>query len=94
MDTIFMNSKNSKTSDSHRLLLSLTDEINFKRRDKYIVLSNLSIYYTWKKLYKKSYKDNKFRISAQTKNLKYLMYQDYFEYIYLKSIGKRQLIYH
>ena len=30
MDNIFMNSKNSKTSDSHRLLLNLTDKINLK----------------------------------------------------------------
>ena len=28
MDTIFMNSENSKTSDPHRLLLNLTDKIN------------------------------------------------------------------
>ena len=28
MDTIFMNSGNSKTSDSHRLLLILSDKIN------------------------------------------------------------------
>ena len=27
MNTIFMNSKNSKTSDPHRLLLNLTDTI-------------------------------------------------------------------
>ena len=31
MDTIFTNSKNSKTSDSHRLLLNLTDKINLKK---------------------------------------------------------------
>ena len=36
MDTIFINSKNSKRSDSHRLLLNLTDKINLKRSDKYI----------------------------------------------------------
>ena len=48
MNTIFMNSKSSKTSDSHRLLLNLTDKIYLKRKDKYIVLSNLSVYYTWK----------------------------------------------
>ena len=47
-----MNFKNSKTSNPHRLLLSLTDKTDLKRKDKYIVLSNLSIYYTWKK-YKK-----------------------------------------
>ena len=34
MDTIFMNSENSKTSDLHRLLLSPTDKINLKRSDK------------------------------------------------------------
>ena len=48
MNTIFMNSKNSKTSDPHRLLLNLTDKIDLRRKDKYIALSNLSIYYTWK----------------------------------------------
>ena len=30
MDTVFMNSENSKTSDRHRLLLNLSDKINFK----------------------------------------------------------------
>ena len=50
MDTIFMNSENSKTSDPHRLLLNLTDRINLKKSDKYVTLSNLSIYYTWKKI--------------------------------------------
>ena len=46
MDTIFMNSVNSKTSDLHRLLLNLLDKITFKGSDKYVALSNLSIYYT------------------------------------------------
>ena len=32
MDTIFMNSKNSKTSDPDRLLLNLTDEIDLRRK--------------------------------------------------------------
>ena len=48
MNTIFTNSKNSKTSDPHRLLFNLTDKIDLKRKDKYIPLSNLSIYYTWR----------------------------------------------
>ena len=59
-----MNSKNSKTSHPHRLLLNLTDKTNLKKSDKYVPLSNLSIYYTWKKI-KKSYKSNNFKISAQ-----------------------------
>ena len=65
MDTIFMNSENSKTSDPHRPLLNLTNEINLNRRDKYIALLNLSIYYIRKNI-KKSYKNDKFKISAQT----------------------------
>ena len=52
MDTIFMNSKNSKTSDPHRLLLNPSDKINFKRVDKYVALSNLSINYAWKNIKK------------------------------------------
>ena len=67
MNTIFMNSENDKISDSHRLLLNLTDKIDLRRKDKCIALSNLSIYYTWKNI-KKSYANNKFKISAPTWN--------------------------
>ena len=89
MDTIFTNSENSKTSDPHRLLLNLSDKINLKRTDKYVVLSNLSIQYTWKNI-KKSYKNNNFKISAPTWNEEFQspdgLYsasdiQDYFKYI-------------
>ena len=41
-----MISENGKTSDSHRLLLNITDKTDFRRKHKYIALSNLSIYYT------------------------------------------------
>ena len=44
MGTTSVNSKNSKTSDPHGLLLNLTDKINLKRNDKYVALSNFSIY--------------------------------------------------
>ena len=52
MDTE-MNSENSKTPGSHRLLLNLSDKINLKRKDKYVPLSNLGIYFTWKNLSQK-----------------------------------------
>ena len=35
MDTIFMNSENSKTSEPHRLLRNVADKINLKRSDKW-----------------------------------------------------------
>ena len=70
MDTIFMNSGNSKTSNPHRLLLNLSDKINLKRSNNYAVQSNLSIYYTWKNM-KKLYKNNKSKISGSTRNEKF-----------------------
>ena len=36
MDTTFMNSGNSKTSDPHRLPLNLSKRINLNRSDKYV----------------------------------------------------------
>ena len=69
MDTLFMKSKNSKTSDPKRLFLNLTDKINLKRSDKYVALSNLSIYYTWKNI-KKSYENSICKISALAWNEK------------------------
>ena len=67
VNTMFMNSENSKTSDHHRLSLNLIDKIDLRQKHKYIALSNLSIYYTWKKI-KQSYKNNKFKISSLTWN--------------------------
>ena len=63
MDTIFMNSKNSKKSESHVLILTLINKLDLRIGEKTIALSNLSIYYTWKNI-KSSYNNNKFKISA------------------------------
>ena len=49
VDSIFVNSAISKTSDPHRLLLNLSYKKNLQRSgDKYVALSNFSIYHTWK----------------------------------------------
>ena len=95
MDTIFMNSENSKTSEPYVLILKLTDKLDLRRSEKSIALSNLSIYYIWKNI-KSSYNNNKFKISAPTWNDKFELpdgsysvsdIQDYFEYI-LKKHGE------
>ena len=65
MDTIFMNSDNSKTSEYHVLVLKLTDKLDLRRGQKIVALSNLSNYYTWKNI-KSSYNNNKLKISAPT----------------------------
>ena len=61
MDTIFMNSENSKTSEPHFLMLNLTDKLDLRRDEKSIALSNLSIFYTWKNI-RGSYNNNEFII--------------------------------
>ena len=48
MDTKFINSENSKTSELYGLLLNLPDKIDYKRNDKYVPILNLNIYYTWR----------------------------------------------
>ena len=91
MDTIFMNSENSRTSEYHVLLLNLTNKIDL-RSEKTVALSNLRIYYTWKNI-KSSYNNNKFKISAPTWNEEFKLpdgsysisdIQDYFQYILKK----------
>ena len=67
MDTIFMNSENSRTSEHHLLVLKLSDKLDLRRGKKTVALTNLSIYYTWKNI-KSSYSTNKFKISAPTWN--------------------------
>ena len=87
-----MNSENSKTSNPHRLLLFLTNEIDLKRGEKSVAMSNLSIYYTWKNI-KSSYKNNEFKIFAPVWNNKFEcqadhilnQVEDYFEYITKKN---------
>ena len=92
MNTIFMNSRISKTSDPHRLLINLTAKVDLKRKDKYIALSNLSIYSAWKNI-KKSFEKSKFKISPPTWNGEFELPDgsysisdigDYFEYMFKK----------
>ena len=72
MDTIFMNSENSRTSEYHVLILTLSDKLDLRRGEKRIALSNLSICYTWKNI-KSSYNNNKLKISAPTWNDEYVL---------------------
>ena len=69
-----MKSEKSKTFDCNRPLLNILEKINLKKSDQYAVLSNLSLYYTWKNI-KKWYKIDKFKYQPQrgTINLNYLL---------------------
>ena len=98
METFFMNTKNSKTSETHRFRYNLTDKLDLKNPNKNMALANLSIYYTWKNV-KSIYNNNKFKISAPTWNETFDLpdglyniseIQDYLEYIIKKheTIGE------
>ena len=89
MDTIFMNSENSRTSEYYVLMLKINDKSDLRRGQKSVALSNLSIYYSWKNV-KSSYNSNKFKISAPTWSEELKLpdgsysisdIQDYFKYI-------------
>ena len=67
MGTIFVNSENSKTSNSHVLKLKLTSKLDLRLGEKVIALSNLSIYQTLRNIIS-SYNNNKFKISTPTRN--------------------------
>ena len=89
METIFMNTENSKTRESNKFIYYFTKKINLKNPNKNISLVNLSIYYKWKNI-KSAYNNNKFKISAPSWNDEFDLadgsysisdFQDYFEYI-------------
>ena len=94
MDTSFMNSENSRSSEYHVLVRKHTDKLILIRgqRSVALALANLSIYYTLKNL-KSSCNNNKFKIYAPTWSQKFELpdgsysvsdIQDYFECILKK----------
>ena len=87
-----MKTKNSKTNKHHRFKLSLVDKLNLKDSNKNMVLTNLSIYYTWKNI-KSADNNHKSKISAPTWNDEFDLpdgsysiadIHDYFEFIIRK----------
>ena len=92
METFFMNSKNSKTSELNRFKYDLIDKLDSRNPNKNMAIANLSIYYTWKNV-KSTYNNNKFKISGPTWNEAFDLpdgsyniskIQDYIEYIIKK----------
>ena len=68
MDTIFMNSENSKTSEHNVLVLKLNDKLDLRRGQKTVALSNLSIYYTWKNI-KSSYNNKVYILKKHSESI-------------------------
>ena len=52
METIFMNTENSKTNESHKFFLNVSQILDCRNSDKHITLQNVSTYYMWKNIIK------------------------------------------
>ena len=87
-----MNTLNSKTNESNRLVYQFTNKLNLKNPNKNIGFVNLSIYYTWKNI-KSEHNNNKFKIHAATWNDEFNLpngsysvsdIEDYYEYLIKK----------
>ena len=92
METIFMNTENSKTNEPHKFVLNSSQRIDLRSSDKHVSLKNLPIYYTWKNI-RKQYKNSKLKIITPTWNDEFELpggsycvsdIQDYLEFIIKK----------
>ena len=66
METIFMNTENSKTYETLKFVFNLSQRLDLRSLNKHVALQNVFIYYTWKNI-RKQYKNNKFKISSKMK---------------------------
>ena len=71
METIFINTDNSKPNKSNRFRYYFTDKSNLQN-NKSIALANLIIYFTWKNV-KVDFKNNKFKRYAPTWSEKFIL---------------------
>ena len=93
METVFLNTENSKKNESNKFIYQFTNKLNLKTpNNKKIGLVHLSIYYTRKNIKSVSNK-NKFKISASTRDDEFDLpdgsysvsgIQNYFEFIIKK----------
>ena len=63
METIFVNTKNSKTNDLRKFVFNLSQILYLRKSNKHVTLQNLSIYYTRKNV-RQQYENNKLKIIA------------------------------
>ena len=67
METIFLNMRNSKTSEPHTFVLNLSWKLDLRSSNKHAALQNLSICYTCKNK-RQQYRNHKLKIIVPTQN--------------------------
>ena len=68
METIFINTENSKADEEHKFVLNLSQGLGLRSSIKHDVLQNLSICFTWKNI-RHQYKNIKLKIIAKILSL-------------------------
>ena len=92
METIFVNTENSKTNEPHKLVLNFSQRLDFRISSKHVALQIFSICYTLANI-RNSIESNKGEIIRPTLNVEFKLpdgsyavsnIQDYTEYIMKK----------
>ena len=65
METILINTENSKTNKPHEFSINLSQRLDLRISNKHVTLQKLSIYYMWKNT-RQQCENNKFKIIALT----------------------------
>ena len=53
METLFMNAE-SKTNEAHKFVSNLSQRLDLRSFNKHVAFQNLTIYYTWKNVRKRT----------------------------------------
>ena len=56
---------NSKTNETHKFVLNLSQKLDLRSSNKNVPLQNLFIYYMWKNI-RQQYKNNKLKVITST----------------------------
>ena len=56
---------NSKTNETHKFVLNLSQKLDLRSSNKNVPLQNLFIYYMWKNI-RQHYKNNKLKVITST----------------------------
>ena len=67
METIYINTEDSKTNKPHKFILNLSQGLDLKSSNKHVSVHNFSVYYTWKNI-RQQYENNKLKIIAPVGN--------------------------
>ena len=67
METIFMNTENSKMNEPHKFVPNLSQRLGLRSLNKHVALQNSSIDYMWKNIIMQ-YKNNKLKVISPTRN--------------------------